>query len=222
MAREIRLSMRVWDAPTRLFHWAVVLLVAFSYASESLNRMQWHFWSGYAVLALLLFRVAWGFVGSETARFSHFLRSPGTAFRYLMRFRERGPDSQIGHNAAGGWMVLVLLALLLIQTGSGLFANDEVLSEGPLAHLVSPAASDALTRIHGLVWNLLLAAVGLHVLAVLAYAVVRRQDLVRPMITGRKRLPATQRQPRMASPLLAAALVVVAAGLIWALVTLGG
>jgi cytochrome b len=215
----LRLSMRVWDAPTRLFHWAIVLLVATSYVSIQKSWMQVHFLSGYAMLTLLLFRVAWGFIGSDTARFGRFLKSPAAVVRSLAKFGRRETDDQIGHNAAGGWMVLVMLVLLAVQAGTGLFSNDDVLVDGPLRHLITKARSDQISAIHSFNFNLLLGVIGLHVLAILAYAVVKRQNLLRPMITGRKRLPGATRQPRMASPLLALALVVLAGCLVWVLVT---
>ena len=215
----LRLSMRVWDLPTRLFHWAIVLLVATSYLTYRFDQMRYHVLSGYAVLALLLFRLVWGFIGSDTSRFARFLKSPVAAFRHLAEFRKRVPDDEIGHNAAGGWMVLVMLALLAAQVGTGLFSNDDVVTEGPLAHFVSKDSSDQITGWHALNFNLLLGAIGLHVLAIIAYALIKRHNLLRPMITGRKRLPGHTRQPRMASSLLALALVVLAACLVWVLAT---
>lgn len=216
--REIRLSMKVWDAPVRLFHWAIVLLVITSYVSIENSWMQIHFLAGYAMLALLLFRLAWGFVGSETARFSQFLRSPTRALAHIIHFRGREPDTEIGHNAAGGWMVLVLLLVLAIQVGTGLCANDDVTSEGPLAKYVGKAMSNQLSEWHSFNFNLILAAIALHVLAVAAYWIVKGHNLLRPMITGRKRLPGNMRQPRMASPVLAFALLVLAAMLVWTFV----
>lgn len=216
----LRLSMRVWDAPTRLFHWAVTLLIAVSYGSVTYDRMTLHFLAGYALLALLLFRLAWGFVGSETSRFSSFLRSPVAGFRHLRDFAKREPDDQVGHNAAGGWMVLILLADIAVQVVLGLFANaDDYVNEGPFAHWIGKAASDQVTRWHALNFDVLLALMGLHVLAIIAYAVIKKHDLWRPMITGRKRLPGATRQPRMASPLLALMLAALSACLVWVLVT---
>jgi cytochrome b len=221
----LRLSMRVWDAPTRLFHWAIVLLVAVSYFSikyasganiERLTNL--HKLSGYAMLSLLLFRVAWGFVGSETARFGQFLRSPLAGLRHLRHFARREPDDQVGHNAAGGWMVLALLAALAVQAVTGLFTFDDV-PEGPLGGRVSEATAYWLTGIHRANFNVILALIGLHVLVVAGYAVVKRHNLVWPMITGRKRLPGATRQPRMASPVLALLLVVLAGCVVWVVVT---
>ena len=215
----LRLSMRVWDAPTRLFHWAVVLLIATSYFSIRYDRIELHLLSGYALLTLLLFRLAWGFVGSETSRFSQFLRSPVEAFRHLAHFTRREDDDQVGHNAAGGWMVLVLLGDIALQVGLGLFSNDDGATEGPLAHFVAKETSDRLSALHATNFTVLLVLMGLHVLAVVAYAVVKRHNLLRPMITGRKRLPGATRQPRMASSLLALLLVVLSACLVWVLAT---
>ena len=224
MARRIResvlyLPMRVWDAPTRLFHWLLVLLLPASYVSAELGWMDLHLQFGYAVLALLLFRIVWGVIGSDTARFSHFLASPAAVWRHLAAFRRRAPDTQVGHNAAGGWMVLLLL-LIAIELVSGLGANDGLgVVAGPLARHLSDRASDLLTVVHGFTMNLILAAAALHVLAVVLYAVVKRQDLVRPMITGKKRLPAATRAPRMASTLLALAVCALAAAVALLLAT---
>jgi cytochrome b len=204
----------VWDAPTRLFHWAIAVLVGFSWFSMHESWMELHFLSGYTILTLLLFRLFWGFVGSDTARFARFLASPVAALRHLAHIARREPDREIGHNAAGGWMVMVLLALLLVQAVTGLFANDDVMTDGPLVHLVGKSRSDWFSVIHSKNFTLIEIAVALHVVAVLAYAVLKRQDLVRPMVTGRKRLPLALRAPRIASlwlaiPVLAVAVAVV-------------
>lgn len=216
--RVPNLLMRVWDAPTRLFHWAIVLLMTFSYVAVQREWIELHFLSGYTVLALLLFRLVWGFVGSETSRFRQFLRNPIEGLRHLAAFGKREPDTEIGHNAAGGWMVLALLLVLLVQVGTGLFSNNDIDAEGPLAHRVTKATSNWLTGLHGKSFNVVLALTALHIVAIIAYAVVKRHDLVRAMVTGKKRLPATMRQPRFASPLLAIAVLAVAAGAVWALV----
>jgi cytochrome b len=217
--RTILLPMRVWDAPTRLFHWALVALVAVSYLSAEFGSMRVHLVCGFAVLALLIFRLAWGFVGSETARFRQFLVRPSRAIMHLARFRESGPDTEVGHNPAGGWMVVVLLTLLAVQVGAGLCAagrrSDPTHTVGPLAPYIGEHAAAVARTVHNANFNLLVAAIGLHIVAILAYAVVKRHDLVRPMVTGTKRLPATTRQPRMASPLTAAGVAAVAGGAVW-------
>jgi cytochrome b len=215
---ERTVPIRVWDLPTRLFHWAIVVLLGVSWLSESLGWMELHFLSGYSTIALLLFRLGWGFVGSETSRFARFLRSPLTGLRYLASFRRLGPDTEIGHNAAGGWMVLVLLALLAVQAGTGLFANDDGDTEGPLFRYVSKDQSDWLSHIHSINFTLIQIAVCVHIVAVLAYLVLKRHDLLRPMITGRKYLPEGVSPPLLvglprAAILLAIAIAVVVVAL---------
>jgi len=211
---------RVWDLPVRLFHWAMVLLIFCAWATARYNFMEWHVWNGYAILTLLLFRLVWGLIGSDTARFAHFLRSPFAAVRHLLHLHRREPDTEIGHNAAGGWMVLVMLALIGIQAGTGLFANDDANTEGPLMHFISKDQSDELSRIHLLNFNLIEIAVLLHVVAILTYLVLKRHNLVGPMITGLKRMPDGTAAPRLRSPLLAVAVLGVAAAIVWWVVRL--
>jgi cytochrome b len=216
----ILLPMRVWDGATRLFHWSIVLLVIVSYVSISLADgpranlwMRIHFASGETMLALLLFRLIWGVIGSDTSRFARFLLSPVAALRHVGNIRKREPDTEVGHNAAGSWMVLALLLVLLAQVVTGLFANDDGVNEGPLAQFAAKSTSDLLSGWHGIIFNVLAALIGLHVVAVIAYAVLKGQNLVRPMITGKKKLPAATRAPRMVSPLLAFAVLLVSAGM---------
>ena len=196
---EQTVPVRVWDAPVRVFHWGIVVLLGVSWLSESRGWMQVHVASGYAMLAALLFRIAWGFVGSETARFTHFFATPTAGLRHLPRLHRREADTRIGHNPAGGWAVLLLLLLLVVQVATGLCANDDVEVEGPLVKYVGKATSDWLTHIHWLNFRLLEAVVLLHLLAIATYALVKRHDLVRPMITGIKYLPPSIRTPEMAS-----------------------
>ncbi|TCZ65929.1 cytochrome b/b6 domain-containing protein [Roseicella aquatilis] len=225
MDDQTLVQVRVWDGWVRLVHWATVLLLALSWWSGETGRMQLHTLSGYAVLTLVLFRIAWGFLGSDTARFGRFLRSPAAVLRHLGQFRRPGPDREIGHNAAGGWMVLVLLALLLAQPLTGLFSAEEPEfsygAKGPLAGLVSPGTSNWLTGLHEVTFDLILLAAGLHVLAVLAYRFIRRHDLVRPMLTGVKWLPMGTAAPRLGSPALAVALLAGAALLVYGVTRLG-
>ena len=222
MAEERLRPVTVWDPWVRFVHWLIVVLLALSFGSIQYGNMRLHYLSGHAVLALVLFRIAWGFVGSDTARFGRFLRSPVAAVRHLLEFPRRHPDREIGHNAAGGWMVLVLLGLLLAQPLTGLFADTGYGDYGPLAKTVSGATSDWLTGLHHKIFYYgILVAAGLHVAAVIAYAVVKRHDLVRPMVTGRKRLPEAMAGPRLGSPLLAAMLLVTAALVVWGVSRLG-
>jgi cytochrome b len=197
----------VWDAPTRLFHWLAASLVVAAYVSWRLNWMDWHGWIGETLLALVLFRLLWGFFGSETARFSQFLAAPARAAAHLARVFRREPDRQVGHNPAGGWMVLILMALLLGETLTGLYVQNDIADEGPLTELVPAPIANLIDALHTLIWQALLAAVALHLLAILVYAVAKRQNLVAPMITGRKRLPETVAPPALAGVARAALLL---------------
>ncbi len=217
----MRLSMKVWDAPTRLFHWAIVLLVCASWYFAETDQLPLHFLSGYTILTLLLFRLVWGVVGSDTARFANFLRAPGLALRHLAHFARREPDDQIGHNPAGGWMVAAILAVLAVQVGTGLCSNADF-DKAPFADAVGKSLSDTLSTVHSVAFTLLQVLVVIHIGAVLAYALLKKQDLVRPMVTGKKRLPANLRAPRMRGALLALPILAVCALLVWGLVSLGG
>jgi len=184
---------RVWDIPIRLFHWSVVALLCVSWFSADQGYMRVHLVSGLTLLSLLLFRIAWGLVGSTTARFSNFLHPPRRVVGYLRDLAGGSKIFHAGHNPAGGWMVLALIAVLLAQVATGLFANDGVRFHGPLALLVSEDASTRLTDIHGLIFDLILILVWCHVVAVGFYLLVKGDNLVWPMVTGKKhrtRLPA--------------------------------
>lgn len=198
---------RVWDLPTRLFHWLAVGLVALAWLSQRMNWMQLHVRAGETLLALVLFRLLWGCCGSETARFSRFLASPAAAWRHLRHLARRDPDVQVGHNAAGGWMVAFLLSLLFVETLSGLYVNNDIADEGPLSEIVPAAIANAISAIHAYGWDVLAAAVVLHVCAIALYALLKGHNLVRPMVTGVKPLPAATRAPRRASLWLAALLM---------------
>jgi cytochrome b len=201
--RPLILPMRIWDLPTRLFHWSLVVLIVTSWLSARENWMRLHVWSGLSILTLLLFRLIWGLIGSDTARFSYFLKPPFAAIRHLLHLARREPDTEVGHNAAGGWMVIVMLAILFVQAGTGLCANDDVLTEGPLALIVGKERSDWLTHIHDVNFTLIEIIVALHVLAIVTYRLLKGHNLLLPMITGKKRLPGATRAPRMMHPFLA-------------------
>ena len=196
---------RVWDLPTRVFHWLVVTLVVVAYVTSKLNWMDWHTRAGYTLLTLVLFRILWGFFGSDTAQFARFLASPRAATQHLKHLFLREPDRQVGHNAAGGWMVMVLLALLLGETLTGVYVINDVADEGPLTELTPAPIANAITALHGFFWDALLAAAVLHVLAILVYAIAKGHNLLWPMITGYKRLPASVPIPHTAG--LARALI---------------
>jgi cytochrome b len=175
---------RVWDGPTRLVHWSLVALVTLSWWTAENGRMDWHRYSGYAMLGVLIFRVYWGFVGSSTARFAQFVKGPGAIAEYL---RSRQYAAAPGHNPIGALSVLALLALLIAQVGLGLFAVDiDGLESGPLSHLVSFDTGRLCAEIHEWVFNALMVLVTLHVAAILFYLVFRKENLIGAMITGAK------------------------------------
>ena len=183
---------RVWDLPTRLFHWTLVALVALQFATGEFGwlSMEWHYRFGYATLALLLFRLVWGFVGSQTSRFVDFVRGPRALWRHVRAEFSSPPQMSVGHNPLGGWSVLALLLVLLVQTISGLAASDGIDNDGPFAESVSPWLVRLATRLHHLGENLLLALIGLHLAAVLLHWLLRHDNLIVPMLTGTKRIEA--------------------------------
>jgi cytochrome b len=192
MPVEGTVPVRVWDWPVRVFHWTLLVLVVFSVVTTKLGGvwMDWHMRSGYTILALLAFRILWGFAGTRWARWTSFLHGPAAALRYARTLFVASHEPAVGHNPLGGYMVVALVAALSLQAATGLFANDDILTEGPLAKLVSKATSDRLTSIHNANEWVLYALVGMHVLAVLFYRVRFREALVAAMISGIKRLPA--------------------------------
>jgi cytochrome b len=207
----------IWDLPTRLFHWSTVVLLLVLYLTERLNWMDLHIWAGYILLALVIFRLVWGFVGSDTARFSRFMAPPLKALHHLQRIFHREPDTMVGHNPAGGWMVLFMLALLLVQSLSGIYTNNDVANEGRWSEVVPAAISNAISDSHTWVWYVILAAVVLHVVAIATYAAVKRHNLVAAMVTGRKALSEPCAHPRMAKPWLAGPVLLIAAAITFVL-----
>lgn len=181
---------KVWDLPTRIFHWSLLVLVALAVVTGQIggNAIDWHAKIGLAILGLLAFRVAWGFAGSTYARFASFLPTPASLSAYL-----RGQWRGVGHNPLGALSVLGLLALLAVQVGTGLFANDDIAFSGPLSGLIGENLSDRLSGLHERSANLLLALIALHVGAIAFYAHIKRDNLVRPMISGWKEIGPEQR-----------------------------
>ena len=178
----------IWDLPTRLFHWVLVVLIALQYATAEFHflDMDWHFRFGYATLALILFRVLWGVFGSQTSCFRHFVRGPAAVITHVRALLSTNPHVSVGHNPLGGWSVLVLLLCVAVQVLSGLFASDGIDTDGPFADRVSNAAAQAFTRVHDWNQNVLLVLIALHVVAIVLYRVLRNEDLVAAMITGRR------------------------------------
>jgi len=221
----------VWDVPVRLFHWVLVALMATSYFSGRAGGdwMQLHFWSGYGILTLLLFRLVWGFVGSTTARFSSFLKGPRAAFTHVAHFFREGGPRDIGHNPLGGAMVLVLIFAVLAQVVTGLFTadTDTGMVNGPLALKVADKWVERATDFHTWWINVLLILAAVHVAAVVLYLVWKRHNLIGAMVTGRKRIDQAiepgEPAPRLvfASSRLAVSLLLACAALVYFIVRAG-
>ena len=216
--REGRVPVTVWDLPTRLFHWSLVILIGLAWYFGETGAMRWHMLCGQTILVLVLFRLCWGFLGSQTARFSDFVKGPGAALSYGRALLSGRSPAVVGHNPLGGLMVVALLLFILIQASTGLFANDDIFSEGPLADQVSKATSDQLTKLHKANFIVVGVLVLLHIAAALFYLLVKKDNLIRPMVTGRKLLDPAQ-APGLRHPLWALVVLAVAAALVWQLVT---
>jgi cytochrome b len=218
---------RVWDLPTRLFHWGLALTIVGSVLSAKIggNAMVWHFRFGFVVFTLLAFRLLWGVVGGRWSRFASFIYAPGTVLRYLRGQVRPGEHLDVGHNPLGSFSVLGLLAILAVQVGTGLVADDEIANLGPLNRFVSTAAALAATSWHkGWGQGLILVLVVLHIGAIVFYRWRRKIDLVRPMLVGDKPLPAGTPASADGWPqrVLALALLLLCAGGVTWLVRLGG
>ena len=217
-----RRTVVVWDFPVRLFHWALVLLlvIAWSTAQAGLDWMRYHLYAGYGILGLILFRLMWGFVGSFHARFAHFVAVPRSAWRYAADLARGRHHAYLGHNPLGGYMVLLLLALVLVQVITGLFASDDILIEGPLAHTLAGRFSRFATAIHAVNVNVLIVAAALHVGAIAYHRWRFGEHLVTAMLTGRKTVASDEVPAQTAvSVWRALALSLLSAGLVAWIVT---
>jgi cytochrome b len=177
---EASKSIRVWDLPTRVFHWSLLLaFVAVYLTGDVLDLLEPHQWFGLAMVGLLVFRLVWGVIGSTTARFSQFVRGKAAVSDYL-----NGRWQGVGHNPLGGWSVMAMLALLFAMVITGLFANNDADFAAPLTFLVSDGVSSLLTSAHHLLFKLLLVVVAVHIGAIFFYKIVLAKDLVTPMLKG--------------------------------------
>lgn len=202
----------VWDVPTRVVHWSMVLLIGAMWWTGETGRLEWHRWAGYSLLGVVLFRVYWGVFGSSTARFSRFVRGPRGVRDYL---RGRWTVTA-GHNPLGALSVVALLALILAQILLGLFAVDvDGIESGPLSRFVSFAGGRQAAEWHEVLFNVLMGVIVLHIVAVLFYLVARRQNLIGAMFTGRRSFAAPVEPLTRGSWLRLAVGIVVAAGITW-------
>lgn len=218
-------TVRIWDLPVRLFHWALAASVIALVVTAKVggNAMEWHFRLGYVVLALLVFRIVWGLVGGQWSRFTSFLYSPGRLVRYLKGSAH--PEDGIGHSPLGALSVFGLLAVLIAQVATGLLSDDEIAFAGPLTRFVSNAVVGQATSYHKEIGQyLVIGLVVLHLLAIAFYVLVRRQRIVRPMVHGDKDLaaPAAPSRDDLASRVVALVVLAASAALAWWVSTLAG
>ena len=215
MSRESppgRRSIALWDLPLRLVHWSLVVLLAGLWWTWRTGNTELHEQLGYVTFGVLLFRLYWGLFGSATARFSQFVKGPREIAAYL----RGGSSGQIGHNPIGALSVLLLLGLMIVEVGFGLFAQDiDGIEAGSLARFISYDAADAARSWHALLFNVILGVVALHVLAILFYLVVKRDNLVGPMVSGRKIVDDEMDAPAMAPLSRALIGIALAAVLSW-------
>ena len=193
-------TLKVWDLGVRVFHWLLVALVAGLWvtATSDGDWMVVHQWLGATVIAIVFTRIVWGFVGSDTARFSSFLVGPKSVSRYLKRFISRRDDvAFVGHNPAGGWSVMLLLSFLVFQALTGLFSNDDIFFDGPLAGVVGKDMSDVITGLHHQLFEILMILIGAHVVAVIVHWVFKRDNLIRPMVSGVKKFKSDMKAPSL-------------------------
>lgn len=180
---------RLWDAPVRLVHWGLVTLIGFSWWAAEYDHLEWHRWSGYGVMGLVVFRLIWGFAGSGNVRFASFVRGPAATFAYLRALPHRASGFTPGHNPLGAWSVLALLAVLVVQVVTGLFAVDvDAFEAGPLSDRVDFDTGRLIAGWHEWSFTALQVLVVLHLTAVAFYLVYKRDNLIGPMVTGWKKV----------------------------------
>jgi cytochrome b len=233
MAGEAHNDVRVWDWPTRAFHWLLVLLILSAWLSHRLATklgdptLIWHRWNGYAILVLVVFRLLWGVVGSSTSRFSAFVRGPIFTLRYALDFMRGSKRPFLGHNPLGTVMILVLLVAVLVQAILGLFTleHNEIVA-GPLKRLLSDEATELVSKLHVRGLNIILILIAIHVIANTAYGLIAREPLVKAMVTGKKPALAYEDQPEATIAqnvtMRAAVVLVVAIALVFGGIMLAG
>ena len=179
---------KVWDLFVRLSHWLIVLLVISAWLSANYGdaEFKWHTWNGYVIFVLVLSRIIWAIVGSTTAQFKHFVKLPHTVFYYLRDVIQNKDVKYLGHNPAGGWMVVVILFVLLAQTITGMFSSDDIISEGPFVYYASTDMVKSMTGWHHFLFDALIVLVVLHVAAVLYHQFIKKEKLIQAMFNGSK------------------------------------
>jgi cytochrome b len=200
----------IWDLPTRLFHWLLALSLCASWitAEAGFDWTETHFLLGYCSLTLILFRLVWGVVGTTHARFKEFVRGPRTVLRSIPALFSRKPSTSAGHNPIGGWSTILFITLILTQVCTGLFISDDIFYAGPYNGTISSSLAGTLASVHHTNFMVLQAAVVLHIAAIAWYAVGKKSNLVKPMISGRKILSAADGSVSIGSSRLAKAIVI--------------
>jgi len=215
-------AMKIWDLPVRLFHWSLLVLVITSWISAEIGNFTVHFYSGYAIFTLVVFRVMWGLIGSDTARFSSFLAGPGAVLAYAKNLGRRKPSNWVGHNPVGGLSVFALLGLLAAQVTAGLFIIDvDFINDGPLSKFVSYDQGRLAAELHEFFFGFLQAVVALHIAAVLFYRFYKGEPLIEAMVTGWRNFPQdTVLNPPTLSPnRRALAVFALAVLIVWLVIT---
>ncbi|WP_299794012.1 cytochrome b/b6 domain-containing protein [uncultured Shewanella sp.] len=216
-------KIKVWDLPVRFFHWGMIALLGGLWWTADASEMEWHQILAYCLMVLIICRLVWGIIGSDTARFTHFIKHPKTVLEYVRKTREQGISASIGHNPLGGYMVLALMTLITLQLSTGLFSTDEIFTEGPLYAAVSTETGSLMTWLHKKIFYVMLGFAAAHVLAVIAHG-VKGDKLVGPMLSGYKQVPAKLDVQLTFKPLLVALVLLLAVGgvvtnyLIWPIV----
>jgi cytochrome b len=209
----------LWDLPTRVCHWLFVILIAFSWWTAEYDHLDWHTRSGYTLLALVIFRIVWGFVGSRSSRFIYFLRGPKVVVAYFRQLLKPDSPPSAGHNPMGGWSVVILLSAMLLQILLGLFSEDvDGLASGPLSYWVSYDIGRWAAETHEVFFNVLIALIVIHLVFVLFYVFYKKDNLILPMITGLKNGVDTANL-RIAPLWLALTLIAASSVFVWWLVT---
>lgn len=197
-------KVKIWDSPIRIFHWALVINIVAAWYTIENRLIDLHQIAGFSLMALLIFRIIWGFIGSTTSRFTYFITPPLTALKYLKLSLQQKTHHEVGHNPAGGWMVLIMLIVISTQVITGLFANNDLGFSGILSDYVKKETSDFLTQLHQLNFDILMGIIWVHLVAVFFYVLVKKDNLIKAMFTGNKKISSVvEEKLYFSSPLLA-------------------
>jgi len=206
----------IWDLPLRVFHWLFVLTIAGAwYTSEHSDFIDYHMMLGYFALGLLVFRISWGLVGPKHARFSQFLPSPNTLIEYLQSIKHKKKFHSPGHNPLGSFMVVLMIVLITLQAVSGLFINDDIFSSGPYYGSIASSTEKVMKFLHHNVFDFMIISIALHLLAIAYYWLIKKENLILPMITGKKNADVVNEGDAIVSSRIPLAIVIVIASILF-------